>query len=155
MKNWQEVEGTWFSPEEGAALQELAKDKVCVEIGSYKGRSTVCLAEVAKHVHAVDTFRADFTGQNQLDTFTTLDDFKKNTEGYPVTAWIGNSIEISKNFKPNTIDLIFIDALHTYQSVRDDIFAWWKILKFGGIMLFHDFNIPPTTDFPPDVTRAV
>lgn len=154
MKNWEEIEG-WFSPAEGAALRELAVEKICVEVGSYKGRSTVCMAQVAQHVHAVDYFRSHVNGQCQMDTYTTLDEFKANTEGLPVTIWIGSSLHACRNFGADSVDLVFIDALHTYEAVRSDILAWWKILRMGGIMCFHDYNWPPQDQFPGGPTQAV
>lgn len=37
-------------------------------------------------------------------------------------------------------DLIFIDAAHDYDSVMDDIRAWWPMVKEGGMLAGHDFN---------------
>jgi len=40
----------------------------------------------------------------------------------------------------NSVDLVYIDAGHAYESVKKDINAWWPIVKRGGIMAFHDFE---------------
>ncbi len=37
-------------------------------------------------------------------------------------------------------DLIFIDARHDYDSVREDIRLWWPRVRVGGILAGHDFN---------------
>jgi predicted O-methyltransferase YrrM len=102
-----------------------------------------------EHVHAVDYFRSHANGQCQEMDYTTLEEFKQNTEGGPVTIWIGSSLHACRNFEPNSLDLVFIDALHTYDAVRSDILSWWSRLKMGGIMCFHDY-----VTFP-DVTRAI
>jgi predicted O-methyltransferase YrrM len=35
-------------------------------------------------------------------------------------------------------DLVFIDAVHSYEAVRDDMLAWAPKLAPGGILAFHD-----------------
>lgn len=37
-------------------------------------------------------------------------------------------------------DLVFIDALHDYPSVRADIEAWWPLVRSGGVLAGHDYN---------------
>lgn len=37
-------------------------------------------------------------------------------------------------------DLVFIDALHDYESVMHDISLWWPHVRQGGILAGHDFN---------------
>ncbi len=39
-----------------------------------------------------------------------------------------------------TRDLVFIDALHDYESVKEDIGLWWPQVRTGGILALHDFN---------------
>ena len=39
-----------------------------------------------------------------------------------------------------SLDLLFIDALHDYESVRDDISYWQPKVKHGGIICGHDYE---------------
>ena len=41
----------------------------------------------------------------------------------------------------NTVDVVYIDGLHHYAGVMDDIEAWWPKLKVGGIMAGHDYYL--------------
>lgn len=37
-------------------------------------------------------------------------------------------------------DIVFVDALHNYDSVMQDISAWWPLVRDGGFLCGHDFN---------------
>lgn len=37
-------------------------------------------------------------------------------------------------------DIVFIDAAHDYQSVKDDIKRWYPLVKEHGVLAGHDFN---------------
>ena len=50
-----------------------------------------------------------------------------------------NSWEASDRFEDNSIDFIFIDVDHSFESVTKDLKAWYCNVKKGGIMSGHDF----------------
>jgi hypothetical protein len=41
----------------------------------------------------------------------------------------------------SSVDVVYIDGLHHYQGVMDDIHAWWPKIKAGGIMAGHDYML--------------
>jgi predicted O-methyltransferase YrrM len=49
-------------------------------------------------------------------------------------------MEAVKHFAPETLDFVYIDANHDYSHVLEDIEAWAKIVKPGGIVSGHDYG---------------
>ena len=110
-----------------------------VEIGAYKGRSTIALAagSIARGRGKVLSVDPHEEG--------TLQDFRNNIERSRVEshvrAVIATSQEARRGFdKP--VRLLFIDALHDYDSVKQDIELWKGLVIEGGIIAFHDYNYP-------------
>ena len=50
------------------------------------------------------------------------------------------SLEAAELVEDESIDIVFIDALHTYEGVKDDIAAWLPKVKKGGIISGHDYK---------------
>jgi hypothetical protein len=50
-----------------------------------------------------------------------------------------SSLDASYLFDDNTFDLIYIDADHSYESIKLDLIAWYSKLKNGGIFAGHDY----------------
>jgi len=53
----------------------------------------------------------------------------------------GLTVQMSGHIPDNSVDLVYIDACHSYECVRDDINAYWDKLKSGGVMAFHDYEM--------------
>lgn len=140
----------WLTEGEGEELAALAEGKAVLEIGSYCGRSTVCLGQSAKAVYAVDTF----DGRGTALPGDTLETFNRNIRRYDLTGRVyplkGSAAEIVPTLPP-IFDAVFIDGSHDYESVKQDIELSLTVLRPGGLLAFHDYGKPED----PGVTRAV
>lgn len=133
------VEG-WLSKEEGEFLAKNAIGRKCIEIGSYKGKSTCFIARTAESLVCIDTFKADNGGQTQNIAPTTYVDFANNTAHLKnVTPLIGMSQDVHPLLKNDEFDFIFIDGMHDYDSVFNDVKNYLPKLKDGAVIMFHDY----------------
>ncbi len=137
----------WLSFDEASLLASLASKvpagKCIVEIGSFQGRSTCAIAAGAKLgsnnvVHAVDTF----LGLQGIFNENTLPIFQENLKSRGldgvVTVHKDASINVAGNWNNQNIGLLFIDANHSYESVKSDFENWEKWVSPNGLIAFHD-----------------
>ena len=50
------------------------------------------------------------------------------------------SVSASANVEDKSLDFVFIDAQHDYESVKQDIAAWMPKIKKGGLISGHDYQ---------------
>lgn len=123
------------------------KPKIIVELGTHKGNSLFSFSQAVKdfnldtEIHAIDTWEGDSqTGYYGNEIFT---EFKKIVNKYyqnvnivPHKKYFDDAI---KEFENNSIDILHIDGLHTYEAVKHDFETWLpKVKKKNGIILLHD-----------------
>lgn len=139
-----DVDG-WLSFDEGKALWDLARGEQdwrrVLEIGSYCGRSTICLAQTACMVLAVDPHDGRATPAPR----STLEEMKGNLVRYGVDDRVqvlrGTVEDVSPADGP--FDLVFIDGDHSVDSVRNDIQQARALLTPDGLIALHDYRAVP------------
>jgi hypothetical protein len=106
-----------------------------VEVGSWKGRSTHALLTGCKgFVFSVDHFGGspnELNGTHLEATQTDIYlDFKKNVGYFPnLIVMRMDSQKAATFFRSKSIDMIFIDATHTYAALKQDIISWIPICR--------------------------
>lgn len=117
-----------------------------VEIGCFLGKSSafmvVEIINSGKKIKfdMVDTFEKWEGVNNSYNQFKENNPIifqKKYKDQFRVLK--ASSVFVSKMYNDNSLDFVFIDACHDYDSVLNDIMAWYPKVKQGGILSGHDF----------------
>ena len=144
------IEGYMISGQEEFLFQKvksLAEDAVIVEIGSFKGRSTVAMGYACigtqRKIYCIDTWDgndSDFSEREFFDIWQQnlqrnhLEEYLVPLQNYPheiLRQWN----ELTEN---KEIDFIFIDGSHQYLDVLKDFELSFSLVKDGGWIAFHD-----------------
>ena len=115
-----------------------------VEVGSYEGQSAAFMAveiiNSGKHIKfdCIDTWTHHNNIHDPDEAYNTFQNNMKPVEGVynPIRM---DSVEASKLYSDNSLDFVYIDADHSYESVKKDIIAWLPKVKTGGILAGHDY----------------
>jgi len=132
--------------------ESMPAGAVVVEVGSFRGRSTVAIAEGLRSVAgarliAVDTFAGDPGWSEIADVSEARRLFDHNTSEIDFIDVIqAESVRAAAQVADGSIDWVFIDALHDYRSVRADIRAWAPKVRPGGLISGHDYGRAGVTD---------
>ena len=133
------------------ALEEFVKQHkpfLAIEVGSWKGLSTMLIARYSNTLYCVDTWMGADNTQGmraeaqQKDVFSF---FRHNMNIMGVWSKIKpmvmSSIDAARIIRDESADWIFIDADHGHTGFSQDLAAWWPIVKPGGILCGHDLDI--------------
>lgn len=131
-----------------ALLAVCAPDEgVIVEIGSFKGKSTLALASVAKSyrlgpVVSIDPHTApSITDPDLKGQSSSFDDFLTTIR----TTGLDQQVEIHRAFSKDVakgwtrkIRLLWIDGDHTYKGTKEDFDLFSPYLSKGAMVALHD-----------------
>ena len=122
-----------------------------LEIGSFKGKSTVGLASIARHyslppVVAVDPFTAPSRTDPDLGgAESSLADFQKTIRTAGLEPYVEvhqmRSDDLARTWN-RPLRFLWIDGDHTYSGALADIRNFGKHLEDGAVVAFHDALSP-------------
>lgn len=121
--------------------------KIC-EVGVFTGRFSEFIYNNIhpSELHLIDIFEGmNHSGvdDGEWTEFANLSEvyheLMEKYENTSITLHKGFSKNILKKFEDNYFDLIYIDADHTYETVRKDLDISLKKTKVGGIISGHDY----------------
>lgn len=109
-----------ISPAEADALEALARRRSVLEIGAQFGFSTVLMANVATEVVSIDWHRGD-PHAGFVDSLWTYRENLRRHGIVNVITVIGAAADALRHVGRQPFELVFHDASHDYQSVKDDL----------------------------------
>lgn len=126
----------WLPDNELRELQRLANGKTVLELGAWKGRSTVALSQVAKYVVSVDRHQGieEQGGEDSLPDYLASVRHLENVA--IVVADFGRFVPLLGW----EFDLVFVDGDHDANSVARDTQLALEHVTTKGMLVFHDFD---------------
>ena len=154
-RTWQRVEHVegWLTEAQAEVLYDAARS--CppggriVEIGSFRGRSTIVLALAAPasvDVVAVDPHAGTDRGPREIVGFedearADRQRFEANLAAAGVDGRVRHLAVFSDaalDALPGRVDILFVDGAHRYRAALGDLRRWGERVAPGGEMLVHD-----------------
>ncbi|GBQ98073.1 glycosyltransferase [Acetobacter nitrogenifigens DSM 23921 = NBRC 105050] len=121
------------------------RPNILVELGTHAGisYSAFCLAveseRLATRCFAVDTWKGDeHAGYYDSDVYENLNKYNENNFEHFSKLLRCTFDEALSKFDNETVDLLHIDGLHTYEAVKKDFESWKPKLTSRAVVLFHD-----------------
>ena len=127
-------------------LVTYMKPKRIVELGTHYGCSFFSFLQACKDQHldteviAIDCWEGDpqagFYGDEVFSLVKeTVDAFFKKQNKRLIKKYFDEALS---DVEDESVDILHIDGLHTYEAVSNDYKNWLPKLKNNGIVLFHD-----------------
>lgn len=126
------------------------------EIGSYAGDAAGIFAQYFKRVYCIDPWENGYDDNDASSHLHPMplveaqfDKVKSNFQNIEKYKMKGK--DFIKTLQDESIDMVYIDAIHTYEAVIQDIKMWYPKVKLDGYLLGHDYK----NKHHPGVEKAV
>ena len=115
-----------------------------MELGTHHGNCFFAACQISRQLShtidciAIDTWAGDVhTGSYENRVFAEFMHILKRD--YQHAKYIRKLFsDAAEQFEPESIDLLHIDGLHTYEAASEDFTTWLPKLSNRGIIMFHD-----------------
>lgn len=144
-----------LTPKEVYAIRTVAwalpQNPIVVNLGAGTGTTSLAIAESRQdaHITTVDFSAGGPLGglQNEINAFQPTP-FRLP---YQILQDSRKTGIMWSDYAGEQIDMLVIDADHSYEGCKGDYEAWYQYVKPGGFILFHDYD----RDVWPDVKVVV
>jgi cephalosporin hydroxylase len=131
---------------------------VIYEIGTWTGESAVFFARKCKHIYTIDNGMNNISPNinNNINENINTNEKNINTNKFfydkrvkefnslyntdKITLIENTSENIANIIPDNSIDLVYIDADHSYDGIKNDIKLWLPKIKNNGYISGHDYH---------------
>lgn len=146
-----ESQASWGSSY--VVVEKLIKEKnlrIGAEVGLGYGGNAENMLKIKslEHLYGIDPFSyeeaADSVMNVKQEDFDDICKFvqKKLSPFSKKFTFIRKPSVQAADGVPDNLDFVYIDGDHSYQGVFDDLCAWTKKVRVGGIISGHDYNHP-------------
>lgn len=121
----------------------LGSSLVMYEVGSFAGEAAEIFAQHFAEVHCVDLWQDyPLTGDAAKYTWPEIE---ASFDSRALTAMNvfkhkGDGSEIAKSVPDESLDFVYIDADHSYASVKRDLESWVGKVRANGFIGGHDYT---------------
>ncbi|MFT9014758.1 MAG: glycosyltransferase [Acetobacter sp.] len=129
-------------------VMENARPACMVELGTHTGNSYCAFLQAAiacnvpVKAYAVDTWEGDsHAGYYGNEVYDELSAYHNPLYGGVSRLMRMTFDQALDYFSDNSIDLLHIDGLHTYDAVKNDFINWLPKMSYRGLILIHDINV--------------
>lgn len=126
-----------------AWLISVHRPATFVELGTHWGTSflgacqTASLLDLNMNSYAVDVWTGDEHAGFYEDN--VYEHVLQATSKFPKATLMRSTFDEARtSFEANTIDLLHIDGLHTFEAVKHDFETWLPAMSEKGVVIFHD-----------------
>ena len=129
-------------------IKHIEAPMVGAEIGVWRGDSSSTLLRFIKKLtlHMVDPWETGGGHTTMPKSVEELvagrEEAMERTSLYSDRRIVHKLIseDAAPLFEDKSLDFVFIDAEHTYECVKQDIYLWYPKVKSGGILCGHDYD---------------
>lgn len=127
----------WLSEAEADQLAQLATGRTVLELGAWKGRSTVAMASTAAMVVSVDR-HAPYEVHGERVDEDSLPDYLVAVRGLANIVAVLGEFTVARMFSPDAFDLVFVDGFHDRDNVLHDLALARRFTE--ATIACHDFG---------------
>lgn len=139
-------------PDRNAMVKELVPiGGVIAELGVFQGEFAKVLYDTLKpsKMYLVDTWNGrlisgDVDGNNVVAVDAHVA-YEKTKTAFQLEREVmvvrKTTTEFLHNLEDNSLNLVYIDADHSYEGVKQDLYNSWSKVQAGGWIMGHDYEI--------------
>jgi hypothetical protein len=129
-------------------IVDSLRPRLLVELGTHSGNSYLAFCQAVQGLglstacFAVDTWMGDAqSGLYGEEVFVELSRYHDHRYGAFSRLVRATFDEAVQYFSDGSVDLLHVDGLHTYETVRHDFDTWRPKLSERAVVLLHDINV--------------